>query len=55
VLARNPLEPQDSGGKWPVISKAIDSWAATFRLAFLLVVIGIIWGCLLLTATLLAR
>ena len=54
--ARNPLAPPDSGGKWPVMSKAIESWAATFRLAFLLIVMGIVgWGGWLLIATLLDR
>jgi hypothetical protein len=56
VLARGPLLPRDGGGKWPVISKAIESWAATFRLAFILVVMGVIgWGGWLLVATLLGR
>jgi len=48
--------PPDGGGKWQVISKAIESWAATFRLAFILVVLGVLsWGGWLLVAILLGR
>jgi hypothetical protein len=57
VLARNPLASRDGDGKWPpVFSKAIESWAATFRLALLLIVMAISgWGGWLLVATLLDR
>ena len=48
--------PLDGAGKWQVISKAIESWAATFRLAFILVVLGVLgWGGWLLIAILLGR
>jgi hypothetical protein len=48
--------PPDDGGKWQVISKAIESWAATFRLAFILVVLGVLsWGGWLLVAIFLGR